>query len=106
MENCNKFEGQGPFLDSIDHLIPENIKFETLEEKIVWFKDTVRIQRVREKLGEDQRLRNVFLKAIKDSYRPKYPEIFEFNENLICDKTREWLKTEELDENGIPTCVQ
>ena len=43
MENPNKFDGQGAFLDSIDHLIPEGTVFASLEEKIVWFKDTVRI---------------------------------------------------------------
>ena len=48
----------------------------------------------------------MFLKTIKDGYTKLHPEIFEFNENLICDKTREWLRTGELDEDGIPTCVQ
>ena len=103
MENSKKFEGQGEFLDSIDPFIPESTTFNSLEEKIIWFKDTVRLQRLNVRNGWDQTIRNVFLKAIKDGYRQKYPEIFTFNENLLSDKTREWLKTEELDENGIPT---
>ncbi len=48
------FENQGPFLDSIDHLIPEGTSFASLEEKIKWFKDTVRLQRVQQHLGADQ----------------------------------------------------
>ena len=45
MENQRKnikFEGQGKFFDKIDHLIPEDVEFEDIMDKISWVHETIK----------------------------------------------------------------
>lgn len=46
VESKKVFEGQGHFIDSIDYLIPQNQYFMTLDDKITWIQDQMKIFRV------------------------------------------------------------